>query len=383
MKRVSILGSTGSVGRSTVDLIESARADFQVVALTAQNNVDLLADQARRLNAEIAVIGNPDLYQTLKEKLSGTGIKPMAGPQAIVEAASHPADWVMAAIVGIAGLAPTLAAIGQGRVVALANKEALVCAGPLMVAAVKKSGATLLPVDSEHNAVFQVFDASQHAQIERIVLTASGGPFLNTPLEQLASVTVEQALRHPTWAMGPKISVDSATMMNKALEVIEAKYLFGMSVLKIDVLIHPQSIVHAMVEYADGSVLTQMGASDMRTPIAQTLAWPKRMKTSGKTLNLNQKINLSFEKPDLKRFQALDLVYNHLGDSTAAPVVFNAANEQAVALFLKGEIGFDRIVPAVAQALEVWFARQRDLSVDSIEHILDIDTSVRGLAAAA
>ncbi len=383
MKTVSILGSTGSVGRNTVDLIESTPEDFKVVALTAQNNVDLLADQARRLGAQTAVIGNPDLYAELKEKLSGTSVRVQAGPQAIIETASQPADWTMAAIVGVAGLAPTLAAIGQGRVVALANKEALVCAGPLMMAAVKKSGATLLPVDSEHNAVFQVFDQSQRASIERIILTASGGPFLNLPLEKLSEVTVEQALRHPTWSMGPKISVDSATMMNKALEVIEAKYIFDLPVSKIDVLIHPQSIVHAMVEYSDGSVLNQMGASDMRTPIAHTLAWPSRIKTSGKTLNLNQKMSLTFEPIDLKRFQALDIVYNHMGEGASAPVVFNAANEEAVSRFLAGQIGFDRIVPMVAQALEEWLGRQRDLSVGSLEHILDIDRSVRGLAAAA
>lgn len=381
-RTVSILGSTGSVGRSTLDLIRANRGQFSVVALTAQNNVQLLAEQARETGAELAVIGNADLYNDLKDALAGSSIQAAAGAGAIVEAAGRPADWIMAAIVGIAGLKPTLAAIGQGTVVALANKELLVCAGPLMMAEVARHGTTLLPVDSEHNAVFQVFDPAQRAQVRRIVLTASGGPFLRRPLAELGDVTPEQALRHPTWSMGAKISVDSATMMNKALEVVEAMYLFDLPMRQIDVRIHPQSIVHAMVEYQDGSVLTQMGAADMRTPIAQTLAWPARMETTGDRLDLNQNMNISFEVPDFTRFEALELIRAVEGDESGLAVAINAANEVGVAQFLNGRRRFDRIVPLVAEVAGRW-PSQGVHAPRSVDDVMAADRAARALAEAA
>lgn len=381
-RKVSILGSTGSVGRSTLDLIRANRARFDVVALTAQNNVQLLAEQARETGAQLAVIGNPEHYQALKTALSGTGTEAAAGAAAIVDAAARPAGWIMAAIVGIAGLRPTLAAVGQGTVVALANKESLVCAGPLMMAEVLRNGTTLLPVDSEHNAVFQVFDPAQRAQVRRVILTASGGPFLRRPLEELAGVTPEQALKHPTWSMGAKISVDSATMMNKALEVVEAMHLFELPMRQVEVRIHPQSIVHAMVEYSDGSVLTQMGAADMRTPIAQTLAWPARMETTGARLDLNQNINISMEVPDFHRFEALELIRAVEGDETGLAIAINAANEVAVAQFLDRRRGFDRIVPLAAEVTARWPSLGHR-APQSIDDVMALDSAARALAEAA
>lgn len=383
MKTVSILGSTGSVGQSTVDLIAANPAQFRVVALTAQKNVALLAEQARKLNAAHAVIGDESLYEDLKLALAGTQTTVAAGAGAIVEAARMPAQWVMAAIVGIAGLRPTLAAIEQGGVVALANKESLVCAGSLMLAAVARHGATLLPVDSEHNAVFQVLDPKARAHVKRVILTASGGPFLNRPLETLGEVTPQEAVKHPTWAMGAKISVDSATMMNKALEVIEAMYLFDLPMSQIEVRIHPQSIIHAMVEYEDGSVLSQMGASDMRTPIAHALAWPDRIVTTGATLDLNQKINIELQIPDFKRFEALELVRGIEGDETGMAVAFNAANEVAVAQFLAGQRRFDSIVPLVAQVMRAWPEICPGSTPASVDDVFTLDAIARALAESA
>lgn len=382
MRRVSILGATGSVGRSTVDLIRANPGDFAVAALTAQNNVALLAEQARQLRAELAVIGNPEHYAALKDALAGTPTQVAAGPDAVVEAARLPADWIMAAIVGIAGLRPTQAAIAQGTVVALANKESIVCAGPLMLAEVARHGTTLLPVDSEHNAVFQVLDPTQRAHIRRVILTASGGPFLRRPLAELAGVTPADALKHPTWSMGAKISVDSATMMNKALEVIEAMYLFDLPMRQIEVRIHPQSIVHAMVEYRDGSVLSQMGAADMRTPIAQTLAWPQRMETTGDSLDLNKNLNISMEVPDLQRFEALDIVRAVEGDETGLAVAINAANEVAVGQFLQGRRRFDHIVPLVAEVVKRW-PGEGHRTPATIDDVMELDRVARTLAEAA
>lgn len=379
-KTVSILGSTGSVGRSTVDLIAANPDRFQVVALTAQNNVALLAAQAIRLKASLAVIGNPDHHDALKAALAGTGIATAAGSTAIEDAARQPADWIMSAIVGIAGLRPTLAAISQGGVVALANKESLVCAGPLMLAAVARHGATLLPVDSEHNAVFQVLNPAQRAQVKRIILTASGGPFLRHSLADLKNVTPEQALRHPTWSMGAKISIDSATMMNKALEVIEAMYLFNLPLRQIEVRIHPQSLIHALVEYTDGSILTQMGAADMRTPIAHTLAWPHRMDTAGDTLDLNQSIRFNLELPDFKRFSALELVRCVDGDATGIAIALNAANEVAVARFLAGKCRFDQIVPLVSAVVARWPEVCPGGVPRSIDDVFTLDHIARALA---
>ncbi|MGB4100584.1 MAG: 1-deoxy-D-xylulose-5-phosphate reductoisomerase [Alphaproteobacteria bacterium] len=339
-RRVVILGSTGSVGCQTIDLLSRAPEKYQVVALTAHRNVAKLAEQARALAAELAVIADPACYQELKDALAGTNIAVAAGPQAVVEAAQRDSDWVMAAIVGAAGLPATIAAARRGAVVAFANKETLVCAGPLMMDIVARSGARLLPVDSEHNAIWQVFDVERIEAVTRLILTASGGPFRKMSRADMARVTAKEAVKHPVWAMGAKISIDSATMMNKGLEVIEAHFLFKMPNEKIDVVIHPQSVIHSMVEYADGSVLAQMGTPDMRTPIGYALAWPARMATPAARLDLVSIGQLTFEAPDPARFPALDLARRALVAGGTAPAVLNAANEVAVAAFLAERIGF-------------------------------------------
>jgi len=301
-KCVTILGSTGSIGTSTIDLIERDPDAFQVQALTANRNVDLLADQARRLNARFAVVADESKYDDLKKALAGSPVKVAAGREALIEAAAAPSDWVMAAIVGAAGLEPTMAAVRRGTLVALANKECLVCAGSLMIEEVAAHGATMLPVDSEHNAIFQVFDFDNRDSIERIILTASGGPFRTTSLDDMKNVTPAQAVAHPNWDMGAKISVDSATMMNKGLELIEACHLFQMPEDRIDILVHSQSIIHSMVSYVDGSVLAQLGTPDMRTPISFTLAWPQRMAAPSERLDLGKIGQLTFEAPDYNAF---------------------------------------------------------------------------------
>ncbi len=351
MKTVSILGSTGSIGRSTVDLLQAHPGEYSVNALTAQRNVALLAEQARLLNARRAVIGDERLYPELKNLLSGTGIECAAGRGAVIAAAQDRADWIMAAIVGMAGLEPILAAVAQGGLVAIANKEPLVAAGPLVIAAAQRHGTTLLPVDSEHNAIFQVFDKGNKDSVVRIVLTASGGPFRTWGRERMAAATPEEAVAHPNWSMGAKISVDSASMMNKALEVIEAHFLFDMPPDKIEVLVHPQSVIHSMVEYIDGSFLAQLGAPDMRTPIANALGWPGRIATSGLRLDLTVLKRLDFEALDRDRFPAVDLAYACIGAGPGACVVFNAANEIAVQAFLDKKIGFCQIVETVQEML--------------------------------
>lgn len=373
MRIVSVLGSTGSVGRNTVDLLSRHADRYQVNVLTAQSNVTLLAEQAKSLNARKAVIGDETLYMTLKDLLSGTGIECAAGRAAIIEGAAEKADWVMAAIVGMAGLEPILAAIGQGGCVAIANKEPLVAAGPLVIAAARQSGATLLPVDSEHNAVFQVFEPENRAGIARIVLTASGGPFRTWTAEQMAAATPEQAIAHPNWSMGAKISVDSATMMNKALEVIEASYLFDMPPEQIDVLVHPQSVIHSMVEYVDGSFLAQLGAPDMRTPIANALGWPERIATSGLRLDLAALKRLDFEKLDEARFPSVGLAYDAIRAGSAACVTLNAANEVAVQAFLDRRIGFMDIIRTVQAVMDS--TPMIDLS--GLNDMLSFDQSVR------
>jgi len=372
-RRITILGSTGSVGSSTLDLIARNRDAYVVEALTANGNADLLATQARRIGAKLAVVANEDRYADLKSALSGSGIEAAAGAAAVVEAASRPADWLMAAIVGAAGLAPTLAAVRRGAVVALANKETLVCAGGLMTAEVRRSGATLLPVDSEHNAIFQVIDFEQPAAIDRIVLTASGGPFRDSSRDAMAVATPEQAVAHPNWDMGAKISVDSATMMNKGLEFIEAHHLFGLPAERIEVLVHPQSIVHSLVAYVDGSVLAQLGQADMRTPIAYTLAWPLRMVTPVKRLDLAEIGVLTFERPDEVRFPALRLAREALAAGGAAPTVLNAANEVAVAAFLNRQIGFLDIASVVERTLERAVVPQ----IDTLEAVWAMDREAR------
>lgn len=374
MKTVSILGSTGSVGRSTVGLIQSQPNMFDVRALTAQTNVDLLAEQAKMLKAKHAVIGDESLYQTLKDRLAGTDIEVAAGRQALIDAAGMDADWIMAAIVGMAGLEPLMKAITQGKAVAIANKEPLVAAGPLVMAQAQRYGTKILPVDSEHNAIFQVFENQNKTAISRLVITASGGPFRTWAKEQMARATPEQAVAHPNWSMGAKISVDSASMMNKALEVVEAHYLFNMPAESINVVVHPQSIVHSMVEYADGSFLAQLGASDMRTPIAYALAWPARMPTSGQRLDLTQLRRLDFEPLDHDRFPAVERAFACLRAGQAACLVFNAANEVAVQAFLGKKIGFLAIHDVISDALDHFDAPR---SLQALEDILLLDQTVR------
>ncbi len=353
-RRVTILGSTGSVGANTVSLIALEPEKYAVEALTARRNVTILAEQARQLGARRAVIAEDSLYGALKDALAGSGIEAAAGAAAVVEAAEMPAEWVMSAIVGAAGMEPTLAAARRGATVAFANKECLVCAGPLMMELVRKHGATLLPVDSEHSAIFQCFDFERREGIERLILTASGGPFRTMDRSAMAAVTPEQAVAHPTWDMGAKISVDSATMMNKGLEIIEAAFLFDMPEHKIDVLVHPQSVVHSFVEYVDGSVLAQLGTPDMRTPIAFALGWPARIRTPAARLDLLQSASLTFHAPDMERFPALRLARAALRAGGGAPTLLNAANEIAVDAFLNRRIGFldiERVVEATLTAL--------------------------------
>jgi 1-deoxy-D-xylulose-5-phosphate reductoisomerase len=375
-RRISILGSTGSVGCNTVDLLRRDPGAFEVEALTARSNVGLLAEQARELRPRMAVIADESLYGALREALSGTNVAVAAGAAALEEAAALDADLVMAAIVGAAGLKPTLAAVARGATVALANKECLVCAGDVMMREVKRSGAVLLPVDSEHSAIFQVFDFDNVDAIERIILTASGGPFLNLDLDLMKDVTPEQAVDHPNWDMGAKISVDSATMMNKGLEVIEASYLFPLPEDRIEVLIHPQSVVHSLVGYADGSVLAQLGTPDMRTPIAYALAWPRRRSSPAARLDLAEVGQLTFLPLDSKRFPALGLARQALKSGGAAPTVLNAANEVAVQGFLNGEIGFLDIIRVVSEALD----RSPRASVATVEDVIAVDHAARALA---
>lgn len=376
-RRISILGSTGSVGCNTIDLLRRSPGAYVIEALTANTNVNLLAAQALELQPSMAVIGDENLYGALKDALAGTNIAVGAGPEALVEAAELPAEWVMAAIVGAAGLAPTLAAVRRGITVALANKECLVCAGPLMMAEIERSGATLLPVDSEHSAIFQVFDFDNVDAVDRVILTASGGPFLNLDIDAMSQVTPKQAVAHPNWDMGDKISVDSATMMNKGLEVIEASYLFPVPEDRIEVLIHPQSVVHSLVAYKDGSVLAQLGVPDMRTPISYALAWPRRQSSPAASLDLVKVGALTFQAPDLERFPALRLAREALKTGEAAPTVLNAANEVAVQGFLASEIGFLDIMRVVTKVLEKdsWGA------IGSIKDVRETDANARRVAA--
>ncbi|WP_428686313.1 1-deoxy-D-xylulose-5-phosphate reductoisomerase [Reyranella sp.] len=353
-RRITILGSTGSVGQSTVDLIARDPESYRVEALVARRSVELLAEQARRLRARLAVVADPDQYPALKEALAGTSIEVAAGPDAVVEAASRPAEWVMAAVVGFAGLAPTLVAARRGAMVALANKEALVCAGSLLMDAIDQSGGVLLPVDSEHNAIFQVFEPDQHRAIDRLILTASGGPFRNWSLADMADVTPEQALAHPNWDMGDKISIDSATMMNKGLELIEAQLLFGLPEKQVDIVVHPQSVIHSMVAYCDGSVLAQLGTADMRIPISHALGWPSRIDGPAAKLDFMGIPALTFERPDSGRFPALRLAREALVTGGHAPIVLNATNEAAVAAFLARRIRFLDIARIVEDVMSGW-----------------------------
>ncbi len=375
-KSITILGSTGSIGTSTVDLILRNPDRFNVVALTGNANVELLAKQARQLAPEFVCVADTSNYQALKQALSDTKIEVGAGESAILEAAQRNAEWVMASIVGSAGLAPTLEAIKRGATIGLANKESLVCAGDLMMKAVGEHNATLLPVDSEHNAIFQVLDFERPEGIENIVLTASGGPFRTLSREEMKKVTPAQAVAHPNWTMGAKISVDSASMMNKGLELIEAYHLFPVQEKQIEILVHPQSVIHSMVSYKDGSVLAQLGSPDMRTPIAYALAWPHRMDAPSPKLNLAEIAQLSFERPDVERFPSLRLARHALKQGQSAPAVLNAANEEAVAAFLDHRIDFLHIPAIVEETLDSFEHR----SHQNIEEVHATDKKAREIA---
>lgn len=374
---ICILGATGSIGASTLDLVRRNPAQWRVSVLTAHSNVDELAKLAREFAIDLAVVADEVHLAALREALGGTGIEIAGGPQALVEAAARGADMTVAAIVGCAGLAPTMAAIEQGGVIALANKEALVSAGEVMVAAVARHGATLLPIDSEHNAIFQCLQGNDITQVRSITLTASGGPFREWTWEQLQAATPAQAVKHPNWDMGVKISVDSATMFNKGLELIEAHYLFPVGLDRLRIIVHPQSVVHSMVEYRDGSTLAQLGPSDMRVPIASALAWPTRMDTPCAPLDLAAIGELTFRQPDENRFPATRIARAAAEAGGAIPAVLNAANEVAVAAFLAGQIPFTRIAAQVEDVLGAY----APAAPASLDDVLAVDAEARTRAS--
>ena len=383
-RSVTILGSTGSVGVSTLDFLSHIAEPIDLWALTAGSKVKNLADQALKWRPRRAIIQHEHLLPELRERLSGTGIECAAGEAAIIEYASAGADWVMSAIVGAAGMAPTLAAARAGSTIALANKESLVCAGPQLLAIAKSAGGSVIPVDSEHSAIFQVFETANAAIVSRVILTASGGPFRTWSQEAMRAATKAQALAHHNWDMGPKISIDSATMMNKGLEMIEAAYLFDMAPEQIAVIVHPQSVIHSMVEYRDGSTLAQLGSPDMRTPIACAWAWPARVAWPAPTLDLGAIAMLTFEAPDEVRFPALRLAREALAAGGGAPAALNAANEIAVSAFLDGRIGFLDIASLVEEALDI-MSGTGDLAArperEPVEWAGSLDTNGRRVAA--
>ncbi len=381
VRKLTILGSTGSIGCSTLDVVAHQPHRFEVVALVGNRNVELLAKQALQCGAKLAVTAAPELYETLKEHLAGSGIEVAAGMDAVMDAARRPADIILAAIVGAAGLKPTLAAAEQGTTIALANKECLVCAGDVFNNAMRKYGAELLPVDSEHSAVFQVFEQKQSQQVDQIILTASGGPFRTATRQQLTEVTPEQALKHPNWDMGPKITIDSATLMNKGLELIEAYHLFPVKPGQLDAVIHPQSIVHSMVSYCDGSVLAQLGVPDMRTPIAYALAWPSRMPAPVERLDLAKIGQLTFEPIDSDKFPSVGLCLGCLEIGGSATAVMNASNEVAVAEFLSGRIGFLGITELTRNVLEAAEAGGMLGEMSNLDDVSDADTFGRKKAS--
>ncbi|MBO5995933.1 MAG: 1-deoxy-D-xylulose-5-phosphate reductoisomerase [Acetobacter sp.] len=376
MRTVTVLGSTGSIGCSTVNLLEQARDQYRVRALVGGTNAVRLAEQALSLNVELAVLADEKAVKELRDLLSGSKIQVACGRQAVIDAAALSVDWTMAAITGTAGLEPILAAVRNGGSIALANKEALVCAGDVMLRAVEEGGSTLLPVDSEHNAIFQAMQGQCFEDIVKIILTASGGPFRNATLDMMRSATPAQALKHPTWEMGSKISIDSATMFNKGLEIIEAARLFSLTEDRIDVLVHPQSIVHGLVQYSDGSLLAQMGTADMRIPIAHALAWPHRMVTTSSHLDLAVLSRLDFSNPDAFKFPALRLARQALREGGAAPAILSAANEIAVDAFLKEQIGFLDIARLVEDVMNVLGTP----SADTLEAVLHWDKQARCVA---
>ena len=382
-RKVVLLGSTGSIGLSTLSLFEESGAPVDVLALTAGRNVERLVEQARRWRPRVAVIQDETQLQALKDGLAGTGVRAAAGTGAVAEAAAMGADWVMSAIVGAAGLAPTVAAARTGAVIALANKESLVCAGPALLSIAKAAGGSVIPVDSEHSAIFQVLQPECAHRVARLILTASGGPFRTWDRDAMAQATPGQAIAHPNWSMGAKISVDSATMMNKGLEMIEASYLFGTPEDRLDVVIHPQSVIHSLVEYEDGSTLAQLGPPDMRSPIACAFAWPDRLPWPAPRLDLAAYGQLTFESPDLDRFPSIGIAREALRLGGGAPTAMNAANEVAVAAFLDRRIGFLDIAGAVAGTLE----RMNSLGnlavaeSDAVDNAMMIDASARRIAA--
>jgi 1-deoxy-D-xylulose-5-phosphate reductoisomerase len=380
-RTVTLLGATGSIGSSTIDLLRRDPASYRVEALTAHRNGAALAALARELGARFAAVADPDAYAELKDGLAGSRIEAGAGPAALVEAAERPADWVMAAITGAASLKPTLAAAERGATVALANKECLVCAGALFMRRAAAAGATVLPVDSEHNAIFQALSAGHREDVRRIILTASGGPFRTFSREAIRKVTLEQALKHPTWSMGPKVTIDSATLMNKGLELIEARHLFALAPDELDVVVHPQSVVHGLVEFRDGSVIAQLGSPDMRIPIAHCLAYPNRMGTPAQRLDLARISNLTFEEPDPVRFPALRIARRALAAGGAAPTVLNAANEVAVAEFVAGRLGFTGMPALVEAALDAADRSGGMAEPQSVDEAIAIDHSARRLAS--
>ncbi|WGS02381.1 1-deoxy-D-xylulose-5-phosphate reductoisomerase [Bradyrhizobium sp. ISRA443] len=382
VRTVSVLGATGSIGDSTMDLLRGARDRYQVEALTANSNVHGLAKLAKEFGARFAAIADPARLSELKDALAGTRIECGAGESAIIEAAARPADWVMAAVSGAAGLKPALAAVDRGATVALANKECLVCAGDFFMERAAKAGARILPADSEHNALFQALSSGNREELVRVIITASGGPFRTWAPADIEQATLEQALKHPNWSMGQKITIDSASMMNKGLEVIEASYLFGLAPDEIDVLVHPQSIVHGMVEFSDRSVVAQLGTPDMRIPIAHCLGWPDRIVGPSAKLDLAKIGQLTFETPDFERFPGLRLAYQALRTGRGATTVFNAANEVAVAAFIAGKIKFGAIARLVEATINDWMRSGNRAPLASADETISVDHTARNRAAA-
>jgi 1-deoxy-D-xylulose-5-phosphate reductoisomerase len=376
-RRLTILGATGSVGSQALDLVARNPDLWSVEALTANSDAEGLARAAIACGAKFAAIADEAKLPALRAALNGAPIEAAAGKAAVCEAARRPAELVVTAIVGAAGLAPTLAAIERGATIAIANKETLVCAGDLVTARAGASGARLLPVDSEHNAVFQVFDHDRPERVARIILTASGGPFRGLSSAEMARVSVADACRHPVWSMGAKISIDSATLMNKGLELIEASHLFPVPLDRLDVLVHPQSVVHSLVEYIDGSVLAQLGTPDMRIPLAHAMAWPERIATPAARLSLAEIGRLEFEAPDLERFPALALAWSAMRAGGTAPCILNAANEVAVAAFMQGQVSFLDIAAIVADTLEEMPAA----AAGSLDDVIAVDAQARAIAA--
>lgn len=382
VRSVTVLGATGSIGDSTMDLLRGARDRYRVEALTANSNVEGLAKLAKEFGARFAAIADPDRLSELKDALAGTRIECGAGESAIIEAAARPADWVMAAVSGAAGLKPALAAVDRGATIALANKECLVCAGDFFMERAAKAGACILPADSEHNALFQALSSGNREELVRVIITASGGPFRTWAPADIEQATLEQALKHPNWSMGQKITIDSASMMNKGLEVIEASYLFGLAPDEIDVLVHPQSIIHGMVEFSDRSVVAQLGTPDMRIPIAHCLGWPDRIVGPSAKLDLAKIGQLTFETPDFDRFPGLRLAYEALRTGNGATTVYNAANEVAVAAFIAGKIRFGAIARLVEATINDWMRSGNQAPLGSADETISVDYNARNKAVA-